>query len=67
MLECTPGYFRLGGSASIGIGVGFGVCGVVRLLASMALGAWVGLIVGFLVALSIWVWTWFAFPGTDDN
>jgi hypothetical protein len=63
----TPAYFRFGGSACIGAGVGFGLWRLVHLFASVVASVWVAVIAGLLVALAVWVWTWFAFPGIEDN
>jgi hypothetical protein len=63
----TPAYFRFAGSACIGAGVGIGLWRLIHLFASVVASVWVAVIAGLLVALMVWVWTWFAFPGIEDN
>jgi hypothetical protein len=63
----TPAYFRFAGSACIGAGVAFGLWRLIHLFAPVVASVWVAVIAGLLVTLVVWVWTWFAFPGIEDN
>ena len=66
LFEYGPGTFRFSGSAMIGGGVGLLLGRVCYLVASGGVSLWVGIIAGLLVAATLWVWTWFAFPETED-
>ncbi|MGD8238611.1 MAG: hypothetical protein PVH68_08675 [Armatimonadota bacterium] len=60
LFELAPWYFRLMGSGVIGVAIGL----LVWLACQSALPA---VIIGAVVALAIWLWTWFVFPEIEES
>lgn len=58
--DAAPWSFRLVGSGIIGFAIGNAVTA-----ASGSFAA--GLAVGAVVAFGVWIWTWFAFPGMEED
>ena len=61
-----PWVFRFGGSAAIGFGIGRGVWALLSVSCSAPTSFWVGIIVGGVVGLAIWVWTWFLYSAIEE-
>jgi hypothetical protein len=60
MIDYGPGVFRFIGSAVAG--VGFGVIAYAIVPSETVAG-----VVGVAACIGVWIWTWFAFPGYDDE
>jgi len=59
LIDLAPWYFRLMGSAVIGVAIGV----LVGMASHSMLPA---VIIGGVIALAIWLWTWFTFPQIEE-